>query len=324
MLTLSKQKIAVTGSAGFIGFHVTRALLEQGIKVYTLDNINDYYDVELKKTRLNILNTYKNHVFHLGGIEDKTRIDAFFAEAKPDIIIHLAAQAGVRYSLTNPQAYIDSNIQGFMNILEAARNTGVSHLVYASSSSVYGASKTLPFSETDPVNQPLSLYAATKKTNELMAYTYNHLYNLRVTGLRFFTVYGPWGRPDMAVFLFTKAIATGQPIDVYNYGDMRRDFTYIDDIVHGTLEAAKRPRQEASIYNLGNNKPSDLPYLIALIEKGLSRDARKNLLPLQPGDLPETYADIERARKDLGFTPKTSLETGIQAFIDWYKAYYKV
>lgn len=338
-LDLSAQRILVTGSAGFIGFHLTRTLLEQGYEVWSLDCINDYYDVELKKERLAILGGNKYHQFTQCRLEDRAALDDLMLRARPDIVVHLAAQAGVRYSITNPQAYIDSNIQGFQNILDASQKSGVRNFVYASSSSVYGANATIPFSEEDPVQHPLSLYAATKKSNELTAHSYSNIFGLPTTGLRFFTAYGPWGRPDMAMFLFAKAIVAGEPINVFNNGVMRRDFTYVDDIVHGIIQAMKNPAQPdpdwnamtpnpASsrapwrIYNLGNNKPCDLLYMIGLIEKELGRAAIKNLMPLQPGDVPEACARIDLAQRDLDFQPKTSIEDGIREFIGWFKSYH--
>lgn len=340
-IDLSQERIVVTGSAGFIGFHLTRTLLEQGHAVWSFDSINDYYSVSLKEDRLKSLGGNKYHTFRKGHLENRADVAALFADAKPTIVVNLAAQAGVRYSLTNPQAYIDSNLQGFTNILEECKTAKVKHLVYASSSSVYGANTKMPFSEGDAVEHPLSLYAATKKANELMAHSYSNIYALPTTGLRFFTVYGPWGRPDMAMFLFAKAIMEGKPIDVFNNGNMRRDFTYIDDIVAGIIGAMTHPpannnsnwdpqiadpsfsRVPWRVYNLGNNKPNDLMYVIGLIEKALGRDAIKNLLPMQAGDVPETYADIDRAHRDFGFTPKTSVEDGVQEFITWFRQYYK-
>ncbi|HEY8190068.1 MAG TPA: NAD-dependent epimerase [Micavibrio sp.] len=338
-LDLARQRIVVTGSAGFIGFHVTRALLEQDLEIFSFDAVNDYYSVELKRARLKALGGNKNHHFRQGRLENKADVETLFAEARPDIVVHLAAQAGVRYSMTHPQAYIDSNIQGFANILEECKKAGVRHLVYASSSSVYGGNAKLPFSESDAVEHPLSLYAATKKANELMAHSYSNIFGLPTTGLRFFTAYGPWGRPDMAMFLFAKAITEGNPIDVFNHGDMRRDFTYIDDIVSGVIAAMIHPpaaneswdaakadpatsRAPWTVYNLGNNKPSNLMDVIGLIEKELGRKAKKNLLPLQPGDVPETCADISRAQRDLGFSPRTPVEEGLKEFISWYKSYF--
>lgn len=340
-LDLSNQRIVVTGSAGFIGFHVTRALLEQGHAVWSFDCINDYYSVSLKEARLKALGGNKYHTFRKGHLENAGDVAALFADAKPDVVIHLAAQAGVRYSLTNPQAYIDSNIQGFTHILEESRKANIKHLVYASSSSVYGANGALPFSEGDAVSHPMSLYAATKKANEMMAHSHSNIYGLPTTGLRFFTVYGPWGRPDMAMFLFANAILKGQPIDVFNHGKMRRDFTFIDDIVSGILGVAQHPPEPSNdwdpvkadpsfsrvpwrVYNLGNNKPADLMYVIGLIEKELGREAVKNLLPLQAGDVPETCANIDRAKADFGFAPKTPIEQGIKEFITWFRGYYAV
>lgn len=341
MLDLSQHRIAVTGSAGFIGFHVTRTLLEQGYAVHSFDCVNDYYDVNLKLARLNALGGNKNHHFFKGFLERADDVRAFFDVARPDIVIHLAAQAGVRYSLTHPQAYIDSNLIGFQNILEASRAAKLRHLVYASSSSVYGANGKMPFSESDSVEHPLSLYAATKKANELMAHSASNIFGLPTTGLRFFTAYGPWGRPDMAMFRFAHAILNGKPIDVYNHGRMRRDFTYIDDIVGGVLGAASHPpvanddwdpvsadpgtsRAPWRIYNLGNNTPSDLMAVIGMIEAELGRPAEKNMMDLQPGDVPETCADITRAQTDLGFAPATPVETGIREFLRWFRDYYKI
>lgn len=340
-LDLHKERIVVTGSAGFIGYHLTRALLEQGHTVWGFDAVNDYYDVSLKEDRLKALGGNKHHNFRRGSLENASDVAALYADAQPTIVIHLAGQAGVRYSMVNPMAYIESNLTGFGHILEESRKAKLKHLVYASSSSVYGANAKMPFSEEDSIAHPLSLYAATKKSNELMAHSYSNLYNLPVTGLRFFTVYGPWYRPDMAMYKFAKAISEGKPIDVYNHGNMKRDFTYIDDIVAGILGAATHPPQDnpgwdavranpadsrapARVYNLGNNKPNDLLYVISLIEKEMGREAVKNLLPMQPGDVPETYADITRAANDFGFTPKTGIEDGVKSFVAWFRDYYKV
>lgn len=329
-------KILVTGSAGFIGFHVSQALLERGETVIGLDNLNDYYDVNLKLARLAQLQ-YPNFQFHKLDLADRQGMEDLFARHQFDSVIHLAAQAGVRYSLQNPHAYVDSNVVGFLHILEGCRQQQVKHLVYASSSSVYGANRTIPFSTSQSVDHPLSLYAATKKTNELMAHTYSHLYSIPTTGLRFFTVYGAWGRPDMALFSFTKAILEGQPIDVFNYGKMRRDFTYIDDIVDGVLRVVDRiPQADAGtatdpsishapyrIYNIGNNQPVELLRFIEVLEDSLGRVAHKNFLPLQPGDVLETYADIADLQQSVGFVPKVPIELGVPRFVDWYRSYYE-
>ena len=340
ILNTPRQRIIITGTAGFIGARLSHVLLEQGHEIWGFDNLNDFSPLSLKLDRLKTLDGFDNHHFRKGSLENAEDVAALFADAKPDLVIHLAAQAGVRYSLQNPHAYIASNVQGFTNILEESRKARIRHLVYASSSSVYGANATMPFAETDCTSHPLSLYAATKKANEAMAHSYSNIYGLPCTGLRFFTVYGPWSRPDMATFLFADAIMRGKPIDVFNHGRMRRDFTYIDDIVSGVIGAAntiptpredwdpKAPDQSYSrapwaLYNLGNNKPSDLPYVISLIEQALGRKAVTNFLPMQPGDVPETCANIDRAQKAFGFTPKTGIEQGIRAFIDWYKDYYR-
>lgn len=332
-------KILVTGCAGFIGFHLCQRLLKEGNIVLGIDNINDYYDVNLKKDRLAIIQNQKKFSFFRLDISNKEDISDFFEKNDFDYVVNLAAQAGVRYSLLNPYAYIESNINGFLNILEGCRHHKIKHLVYASSSSVYGANKSMPFSVSDNVDHPVSLYAATKKSNELMAHSYSSLYNLPVTGLRFFTVYGPWGRPDMALFLFTKAITEGKTIDVYNYGKMRRDFTYIDDIVEGIYRVistipqpnnswdGKNPDPAGSyapysLYNIGNHKPVELLYFIDLIEKNLSITAKKNMMPLQQGDVLETYADITNLSEAVGFKPVTSIEAGIEKFISWYKNYF--
>jgi UDP-glucuronate 4-epimerase len=334
-------KYLVTGAAGFIGFHVSRRLAERGEHVVGLDNINDYYDVRLKEDRLAQLAGLEGFSFRKLDLADRCRLADLFASESFDIVIHLAAQAGVRYSLENPHAYIESNLVGFTNILEGCRHAGVKHLAYASSSSVYGANTRMPFSVHHNVDHPLSLYAATKKANELMAHTYGHLYGLPTTGLRFFTVYGPWGRPDMALFKFTRAILAGEPIDVYNAGQMRRDFTYIDDIVQGVIATADRtatpntgwssehpdPATSSApwrIYNIGNNRPEELLHVIEVLEQCLGRKAKRNLLPMQPGDVPATYADVDDLTRDTGFTPHTPVEEGVRRFVEWYRAYYGV
>ena len=334
-------KILVTGAAGFIGFHLSQRLLSRGDEVVGLDNLNNYYDVTLKKDRLAQLEGKPGFSFHQLDLGDREGIANLFTEQSFDVAVNLAAQAGVRYSLKNPHAYIDSNIVGFTNILEGCRHSQVKHLVYASSSSVYGANTKMPFSVHDNVDHPVSLYAASKKANELMAHTYSHLYNLPTTGLRFFTVYGPWGRPDMALFLFTKAILSGQPIDVFNYGKMRRDFTYIDDIVEGVIRVIDNiPQPNPSwssdapdpgtskapykIYNIGNNQPVELMRFIEVLEDCLGIKANKNMLPIQMGDVPATYADVDDLIKDVGFKPNTPIEKGIESFVNWYKSYYKI
>jgi len=334
-------RVLVTGAAGFIGFHLSRKLLSLGFQVIGLDNLNDYYEVSLKESRLSILQRLDNFTFHKATLEDKGAVDTLFSSGKFDYIVNLAAQAGVRYSITNPYAYIESNIHGFLNILEACRHYPVKHLVYASSSSVYGANRKMPFSVHDNVDHPLALYAVSKKANELMAHSYSNLYKIPTTGLRFFTVYGPYGRPDMALFLFTKAIVEGKPIDVFNYGKMRRDFTYVDDIVEGITRlipnapkgnatwTGEKPDPASSfapykIYNIGNNKPVELGYFIEVIESKLGKKAVKNLLPLQDGDVPETYADVDDLMNDVGFKPATTIEHGVEQFVNWYKEYYKI
>ncbi len=334
------MKIMVTGAAGFIGFHTAKRLLERGDEVIGVDNVNDYYDPSLKEARLAQLTDHENFRIERLSLEDRAGIGELFATAGVQRVIHLAAQAGVRYSLQNPHAYIDSNIVGTTNILEGCRHHDVEHLVYASSSSVYGANETQPFSIHHNVDHPLSLYAATKKANELMAHTYAHLYRLPVSGLRFFTVYGPWGRPDMALFLFTRNILAGKPIDVFNHGHHRRDFTYIDDIVEGVIRVMDRvatPNEAWSgaepdpgtssapyrLYNIGNNSPVELMRYIEVIEECLGRKAEKNFLPMQPGDVPSTSADIEDLAADVGYRPDTPVEEGVARFIEWYRAYYK-
>jgi UDP-glucuronate 4-epimerase len=335
------KSVLLTGAAGFIGFHTCLKLLKEGQSVVGVDNINDYYDVELKFARLKILQEYENFSFHKFDIANWTSLNALFEEFKFLKVIHLAAQAGVRYSLINPHAYINSNITGFTNILEACRHHKVEHLVYASSSSVYGANKVLPFSASHNVDHPVSLYAATKKSNELMAHTYSHLFNLPTTGLRFFTVYGPWYRPDMALFIFTKAILENKAINVFNYGEMQRDFTYIDDITEGITRIidqipssqpanAQLPNDPSishasyRIYNIGNDKPVELKYVIELLEDALGKKAQKNLMPMQDGDVPATWANIDPLKETIGFTPKTPIEDGIKKFVTWYKEYYKL
>lgn len=334
------SKLLVTGAAGFIGFHLAKRLLERGDRVVGFDNLNDYYDVTLKEARLAQLEGREGFSFVRGDLADREGMSRLFAEQGFDKVVNLAAQAGVRYSLVNPHAYIDSNISGFMNILEGCRHNGVEHLVYASSSSVYGANTLMPFSVHHNVDHPVSLYAATKKANELMAHTYASLYKLPCTGLRFFTVYGPWGRPDMALFLFTKAILEGRPIDVYNEGRMKRDFTFIDDIVEGVirvtdLKPAPNPAWSGDapdpgtsyapyrIYNIGNNSPVELLRFIEALEEKLGRKAVRNLLPIQPGDVPATCADVDDLVRDAGFAPRTTIEEGIGRFVEWYRGYYK-
>jgi UDP-glucuronate 4-epimerase len=350
-------KVLVTGCAGFIGFHVALRLLTRGEDVIGIDNLNDYYDPQLKQDRLDLLLERRNFRFTKLDIADRSAVAEYFHVERPRRVIHLAAQAGVRYSLSNPHAYVDSNLVGFVNVLEGCRNNRVEHLVYASSSSVYGANQKLPFSVRDNVDHPVSLYAATKKANELIAYTYSHLFNLPTTGLRFFTVYGPWGRPDMALFLFTRAILEGEPIDVYNQGDMKRDFTYIDDVVEGVVRVLDRvpaaaPRQAevraevkpesdstftsasagsvpsipicpCRLYNIGNHTPVDLLYFIQTIEQALGKKAAKNLLPMQPGDVRATYADVDDLMRDVGFAPSTPIEVGVAQFVAWFRQYYR-
>ncbi|MFO7713467.1 NAD-dependent epimerase [Desulfosarcina sp.] len=329
----------VTGAAGFIGFHLSRRLLDDGYRVVGVDNLNDYYDPGLKRDRLDMLKAYPAFAFFKTDLAQKEGLASIFRANRIDVVVNLAAQAGVRYSLTNPQAYVDSNLVGFVNVLECCRHHGVKHLVFASSSSVYGANTNMPFSVHHNVDHPVSLYAASKKSNELMAHTYSHLFDLACTGLRFFTVYGPWGRPDMALFLFTRAILEGRPIDVFNHGKMRRDFTYIDDIVEGVVRVMKNlpdrnpqwsgdaPDPGTSyarykIYNIGNNNPVELMDFIKAIEVALGRAAEKNFMDLQPGDVPATYADIDDLINDVGFKPATSITEGIGRFVAWYQTYY--
>ena len=335
------MKVLITGAAGFIGNKLSLRLLARGDEVIGVDNMNDYYDVTLKQARLAQTQAADNFTFCQLSIEDKPTLDSVFQQHKPARVINLAAQAGVRYSLENPYAYIDSNIMGFMNILEACRHNAIEHLVYASSSSVYGANTNMPFSVHNNVDHPVSLYAATKKANELMAHTYSHLYRLPTTGLRFFTVYGPWGRPDMALFLFTRNILAGLPIDVFNYGNHRRDFTYIDDIVEGVIRTLDTLPHENSdwsgdtpdpatslapykLYNIGNNQPVELLRYIEVLEDCLGKKSARNLLPLQLGDVPDTYADVQALVDDVNYRPSTPIEVGIENFVRWYRDYYKV
>jgi len=333
------MKVLVTGSAGFIGSAVAERLLARGDEVVGVDNLNPYYDPCLKQARLERIRRrfpFENHVV---DIENRSALEAVFATVKPERVVHLAAQAGVRYSIENPQAYVDSNVTGFLNVLECVRHHGTEHLVYASTSSVYGANTRMPFSVHDNVDHPVSLYAATKKANELMAHTYAHLFRIPVTGLRFFTVYGPWGRPDMALFTFTRNILAGEPIPVFNYGRHKRDFTYVDDIVEGVVRVLDRvpqpdpawrsetpdPASSAApyrLYNIGSNRPVDLLRYIELLEQALGRKAERQLLPMQPGDVPDTYADVQALIDDVGYRPDTPVETGVARFVEWYLAYY--
>ncbi len=317
------QVILVTGAAGFIGFHLSRRLLEMGRTVIGVDNLNEYYDVTLKRARLEILKSYGLFRFYQEDIQDLEALEAIFKDRKADIICNLAAQAGVRHSLKDPFSYQQSNLAGFLNLLEIARGYEVKNFVYASSSSVYGKNRKIPFAVEDRVDGPISLYAATKKANELIAHAYSHLYRIPCTGLRYFTVYGPWGRPDMALFLFTDAILNNRPINVYNYGRMKRDFTYIDDIVEGTIAALDRPAPY-EIFNLGNSRSEDLLEYIHILEEELGRKAVQNMMPMQPGDVAESAADIRKSIQLLGFKPKTSIKEGIKKFVAWYRNYYKV
>ncbi|WP_411832458.1 NAD-dependent epimerase [Pseudoxanthomonas mexicana] len=335
------MRILVTGAAGFIGSHLSERLLARGDEVLCYDNLNAYYDPRLKQARLDRLLPHPGFRFVQGSLEDRPALEAAFDQFRPQRVVNLAAQAGVRYSLENPHAYIDSNIVGFLNILEACRHRGVEHLVYASSSSVYGANRKLPFAVEDSVDHPVSLYAATKKANELMAHTYSHLFGLPTTGLRFFTVYGPWGRPDMALFLFTRKILAGEPIDVFNHGRHTRDFTYIDDVVEGVIRTLDRvpepdPRHDPltptpatssapyRVYNIGNHQPVELLRYIEVLEQCLGRKAKRNLLPLQPGDVPDTHADVEALSRDTGYSPSTPIEVGVARFVEWYRGFYGV
>lgn len=335
------MSILVTGTAGFIGNELANKLLDRGEQVIGLDNLNDYYEVSLKEARLSKIVDRPNYINIIADLHDKSEVDEIFDKYKPKIVVNLAAQAGVRYSIQNPYVYVDSNVLGFLNILEGCRHHEVEHLVYASSSSVYGANTKMPFSTHDNVDHPVSLYAATKKSNELMAHTYSHLYGIPTTGLRFFTVYGPWGRPDMAYFLFAKAILEGKTINVYNHGKMQRDFTYIDDIIEGVLRVMdKIPARNGSwnsalpdpstskapykIYNIGNNNPVELMQMIETLEKHLGVTANKNFMPIQPGDVLATYADVDDLINDVGFKPQTSIEEGLEKFVKWYRSYYSI
>ncbi|MBL8298382.1 MAG: NAD-dependent epimerase [Rhodanobacteraceae bacterium] len=335
------MRVLITGAAGFIGSTLAHRLLDRGDEVLCFDNLNDYYDVRLKQARLDRLLGREGFRFIKGSLEDRDALDAAFAGFAPQRVVNLAAQAGVRYSLENPRAYIDANIVGFLNVLESCRHRGIEHLVYASSSSVYGANRKLPFAVEDSVDHPVSLYAASKKSNELMAHTYSHLFNLPTTGLRFFTVYGPWGRPDMALFLFTRKILAGEPIDVFNFGKHTRDFTYIDDIVEGVIRTLDRvpgpdpafdplnptpatSRAPYRVYNIGNHRPVELSLYIELIEKALGRKAEKRLLPLQPGDVPDTEAEVSALMRDTGYSPETTVEVGVERFVRWYREFYAV
>lgn len=323
------KKVLITGAAGFIGFHLAKRLLSLGASVCGIDNLNDYYDVSLKEARLTILEKEPAFTFARGDLANEAAVTKLFEDFRPDIVVNLAAQAGVRYSIDNPRSYIQSNIVGFFNILEACRHYPVEHLLYASSSSVYGNQEKTPFATTDNVDHPISLYAATKKSDELMAYTYSHLYGIPATGLRFFTVYGPWGRPDMAYFKFTNKIVRGEPIQIYNHGDMLRDFTYVDDIIRGVENMLCNPPKanefgdRYKVYNIGNNKPEKLMDFIETLEKAIGREAKKEYLPMQPGDVYQTYADVTDLIRDFDFKPSTPISEGLGRFAEWYKDYYK-
>lgn len=334
-------KILITGAVGFIGFHLSKKLLDQSCKIIGVDNLNDYYDPKLKESRLDLLEKHEKFLFYNADIKNKTKLDNIFEKHRPTHVVNLAAQAGVRYSIENPYAYVDSNLVGFINILEACRNYPVEHLLYASSSSVYGGNKVAPFSTNHNVDHPVSLYAATKKSNELMAHTYSHLYGIPTTGLRFFTVYGPYGRPDMAYFSFTENILSGKPIKVFNYGKMERDFTYIDDIAEGVVRLVDKipiankdwneTKDDLStsfapykIYNIGNNNPVPLMRFINALEDALGKKAEKMYMDMQPGDVLRTYADVSDLERDINFKPKTSIEDGLKKFVDWYREYYRI
>lgn len=325
-----RKTYLVTGGAGFIGFHLSKSILEQGARVIGFDNMNDYYDVQLKKARLNILKEYENYTFIKGDLSDKEDVFRIFREYAPQVVVNLGAQAGVRYSIDNPDAYMQSNVMGFFHVLEGCRHFPVEHLVYASSSSVYGGNEKIPFSTSDQVDEPVSLYGATKKSNELMAYAYSKLYHIPVTGLRFFTVYGPYGRPDMAYYKFAQKILAGEPIQIYNNGDMYRDFTYVDDIVQGMENILCNPPEQNAkgvsykLYNIGNHKPVKLMDFVAVLERNLGKTAVKEFLPMQPGDVYQTYADVSDLMRDYDFKPNTTIEEGISKFVQWYREYYNV
>ena len=338
---MSADDLLVTGCAGFIGLHLTQRLLEGGQRVIGIDNLNDYYDPALKLARLDLIKDHPNFTFHKLDLADRGGMKALFAQHRFPVVIHLAAQAGVRYSLQNPHAYADSNLEGFINILEGCRHHGCRHLLFASSSSVYGANTKLPFSVHDNVDHPISLYAATKKANELIGHSYSHLYGIPMTGLRFFTVYGTWYRPDMALYLFARAISEGKPINLFNHGNMRRDFTYVDDVVEAMTQlvdhvpqgdpdwSGDRPNPNSSrapwrIYNIGNNKPEELMHVVRLLEKGLGREAEKVMLPMQPGDVPATFADVDDLAREIGFRPHTRIEDGVEKFVAWFRDYHRV
>ncbi len=329
---MSDQAILVTGAAGFIGFHVARRLLAEGRNLVGLDNLNSYYDPALKQARLNLIRDDPLFAFEQIDLADRASMERLFATHRFPKVVHLAAQAGVRHSIDHPHAYVDANLEGFVNVLEGCRHHGCDHLVYASSSSVYGANTKMPFSVDDKTDHPVSLYAATKKANELIAHSYSHLYRLPATGLRFFTIYGPWGRPDMAVFLFTRAILEGTPIKLFNHGRMRRDFTHIDDVTSAVLRLVDQPPGDggpeagapARIYNVGNNHPEELTHLVTVLERELGRAAVKEMLPMQPGDVVETFADVAELMRDTGFKPQTSIEDGIRDFVAWYRDFYRI
>jgi len=338
---MADTPVLITGAAGFIGFHVTQRLLAEGRQVIGIDNLNNYYDPRLKQARLDILKTLPGFTFLKLDLVDRAAMKALFAQHRFPAVVHLAAQAGVRYSLENPHAYVDANLEGFINVLEGCRHNGCEHLLFASSSSVYGANTKLPFSVKDNVDHPISLYAATKKANELMAHSYSHLYRLPTTGLRFFTVYGPWGRPDMAMFIFAKAILAGQPVRLFNHGRMRRDFTYVDDVVQAVVRLIGRPpkgnsewdgnrpdpatsRAPWTVYNVGNNHPEELTHVISVLEREFGRTAIKEMLPMQPGDVEATYADVADLERDVGFRPATTIEDGIARFAQWYRHYHLI